>query len=159
MSMFISGEIIVTEQGVIDVKDMTPDTNAIRILPKMSYGVRQRVIGAAAKLIPTKAGNRKERRAARKARGGQDVDFDVGAYQIALLVHNIVGWQGPAFAGVACTPANIERLDPDEPLVAKVIQEIGERNVQEEPEDDDDDPNVIEVMPTTRSLTTLNVSD
>src|SRR5262249_44600472 len=31
-----------------------------------------------------------------------DVDFDVGAYQTALLVHNVLGWHGPAFVGVAC---------------------------------------------------------
>lgn len=57
----------------------------------------------------------------------------MGSYSLALLVHNIVAWEGPDFvdAGgkpIPCTRANIERLDPDDPLVEAVREEIGRRN-------------------------------
>lgn len=52
----------------------------------------------------------------------------LGAYQLALLRHNIVGWEGPAFDGVPCTREHIGRLDPDEPLVQRVLERIDELN-------------------------------
>ncbi len=52
----------------------------------------------------------------------------IGAYETALLQHNIVGWSGPEFDGVDCTPANIARLDPTEALLQKALEEIGTRN-------------------------------
>ena len=57
----------------------------------------------------------------------------MGSYSLALLVHNIVAWEGPDFtdAGgkpIPCTRANIERLDPVDPLVEAVREEIGKRN-------------------------------
>lgn len=155
--MFVSGRVAISAAGVTDEKDITSEMDVMFIRPKMDYGTRQRVIGAASKLVDKKIeGNRHERRAARKA-GKKDVDVDIGAYQLALLAQNILGWQGPSFANVSCVPANIERLDTDEPLVAMVLKEIGERNAgtaADEPEDDeDDDPNVIEIeaKPTGRS--------
>ena len=59
----------------------------------------------------------------------------IGGYRLALMVHNIVGWEGPAFAGVACTRGNIMRLDPDDDLVEAVAAEIGERNAPKEAAD------------------------
>lgn len=56
------------------------------------------------------------------------VQMHMGAYSTALLVHNVVDWVGPAFAGVKCIPQNIRRLDPDEPLVAMVLDAITQRN-------------------------------
>jgi len=56
----------------------------------------------------------------------------IGSYRLALLAHNIVGWEGPAFEGVRCNRANILRLEPDDPLVEKVAAEIGERNAPKE---------------------------
>lgn len=69
----------------------------------------------------------------------------VGANQTALLVHNIVKWEGPGFveqdaegnplrdgAGnpipIPCTPENIRTLDPNEPHIAAVLDEIATRN-------------------------------
>lgn len=158
MGMFVSGRIAITAKGVTDEKDITPLIDVVFIRTKMDYGTRQRVIGAAAKLVAKAGGNRKERRAAKKGKGASDVEFDVGAYQVALLVHNILGWQGPSFAGVACVPANIETLDTDEPLVKEVVQAISDRNVQEsdtdeETDEDGDDPNVIDLKPIAKSLT------
>lgn len=58
----------------------------------------------------------------------KSLEFRAGANETALLVHNIVGWEGPDFAGVACTPENIRKLDPTEPHVARVLEEIALRN-------------------------------
>ena len=141
MGMFVSGRVAIATTGVIDEKDITPEIDVIFIRPAMDYGTKQRVIGSAAKLEKVKAGgNRKQRRAA-KARGEKQetsMEFDVGAYQIALLNHNVLGWQGPSFKDVPCTPGNIETLNPNEPLVKVVLDEIGERNA--DPDDEDDDP-------------------
>lgn len=51
-----------------------------------------------------------------------------GAHQLAILRHNVLAWEGPGFAGVAPTPDAIDRLDPDEPLVAFVLVEVARRN-------------------------------
>lgn len=56
------------------------------------------------------------------------MEFTSGAYQIALLVANIVGWEGPGFDTVKCVAINIERLDPDTELYDRVLGEIAERN-------------------------------
>lgn len=154
MGMFVRGRVAITVAGVTDEKDLTPETNVIFIKPKMDYGTRAKVIGEAAKIVAKAWAqqNRQQRRAARgrKGQGSQEMEIDVGAHQLALLVHNIVGWQGPAFAGVACIREHIEMLDQDEPLVATVIEEIADRNASddEEPAGELDDPNVIEVAAT-----------
>lgn len=59
---------------------------------------------------------------------GATVGMSFGRYTMALLEHNILKWQGPAFTGMAVTRANIHRLDDDAPLVKAVIAEIGKRN-------------------------------
>lgn len=134
--MFINGRVAVTAHGVIDEKDITPHDDVIFIRTKMDYGTRQRVIGAMVKA------ERKSEKTVRGKKGKTaavpEMGFDVAAYQIALLTHNILEWRGPSFAGVACSPANIERLDPDEPLVKAVLEEIGERNPPAESDEDED---------------------
>jgi hypothetical protein len=62
--------------------------------------------------------------------GGTSAHVLIGASQLALLQHNVLAWEGPAFAGMACTAENIGRLDPDEPLVEKVLTEIEARNAK-----------------------------
>lgn len=58
----------------------------------------------------------------------------IGAYRVALLEHNILGWNGPDFTDpetgkvYPCTAESIHQLDDDEPLIAKVLEEIGKRN-------------------------------
>lgn len=156
MGMFISGKVAITAAGVTDEKDITRDAqgrveqDVIWIRPAMDYGTRQRVVGSATKVKQSLTqGNRRQRRAARAQKQSVDAEFDVGAYQIALLVQNVLAWDGPSFVGVACTPANIERINPNEPLVKLVLVEIGERNNMSDDDDDEpvaelDDPNVIE---------------
>ncbi len=98
-------------------KDRVPVTvgdNTIFIRAKMDFGTRQRVIGAGVHLRP--------------GEGAEGREMDIAGYQIAMLAHNIVGWDGPAFAGVECTAAAIESLDPGELLVERVLEEISARN-------------------------------
>ena len=159
MGMFVSGKVAITATGVTDEKEVSADTDVIWIKPKMDFGTRQRVQGAATRVAlaqQTKA----QRKAAKKAAKKAQMDFDVGAYQIALLTFNILSWAGPSFAGIPCLPQNIERLDLDEPLVAMVLKEIGERNApanaddDEDDEDDEvDDPNVLQLTPIAASST------
>lgn len=99
---------------------VTEGENTIYIKPKMDYGTRNAILGAAADARLDAKGNVSAPK------------IEVGRYQNALLVHNIVAWEGPAFATVVCTPANILRLDPDEPLVVKVLEEIARRNPQKQ---------------------------
>ncbi len=86
--------------------------NVIHIKAKMDFGTRQSVLGEAMR-FEFEGGARR---------------MDLGAYNKALLVHNIVKWEGPDFKGVPCTPENILALDPNEPLVKKVQQELAARN-------------------------------
>jgi hypothetical protein len=96
-------------------------TNIIYIRPKMNVGIQNRVMGAVASL---KAGG-----------NGQDVAFNIGAYNTAFLTNNIVGWAGPDFDNVECSPENIERLDPDDLLLDKVLGEINRRNTKKDAPD------------------------
>lgn len=163
--MFITGRIAITAPGAVttaggvtDEKDLNDQVNVIFLRPKMDFGTRNKVVGEAAKIVQrkTSVGNRAQRRAARgkDRREKNEVEFDVGAYQTALLVHNVLGWAGPAFKGFACTPENIAALDPDEALVKLAIDEITNRNAGEDADEDTlelDDPNVIEATATTIS--------
>lgn len=56
------------------------------------------------------------------------LEAHAGANMLALLTHNIVRWDGPDLDTIACTPENIRRLDPTEPHIARVLEEIGIRN-------------------------------
>jgi len=102
--MFVDGAPVAVSDGA----------NTILIKPKMDFGTKQRCMDALA--------------AVGREQGEMDMELRLGAYQLALMVENVVGWQGPAFTGVACNAANIGRLDPDEPLVDQVLAEIVKRN-------------------------------
>jgi len=73
------------------------------------------------------------------------MELHAGANQTALLIHNIVRWEGPDFEQlddadqpmrdtqgraiyVPCTAENIRQLDHRDPFIEKVLDEIGERN-------------------------------
>lgn len=58
------------------------------------------------------------------------VEMRLGENAVALLVHNIVRWEGPDLGGVPCTPEQIRKLDPTEPHIALVLDEIGRRNAR-----------------------------
>lgn len=57
-----------------------------------------------------------------------ELEARLGANETALLVHNVVRWEGPDFEGVPCTPDRIRKIDPTEPHWAKVLEVIAERN-------------------------------
>ena len=103
--MFVNGQSV----------PMTDGANTIQIRPKMDFGTRGMCLDALAAV-------------SQESRGKTTTNLHFGAYQVALLQHNIVAWSGPAFAGMACTPENVSRLDPDEPLVVRVLEEIARRN-------------------------------
>lgn len=61
----------------------------------------------------------------------------IKAYELCLLRHNIVRWQGPDFQDekgniIPAVPANIDKLDPDEPIVRLAIEKIGELNTRKQ---------------------------
>lgn len=100
--------------------------NTVYIRAKMGYGVKNAVAGKAASV----------------STNGRDaeVDVDVGAYQTALLVLNVLGWTGPDFVDeetgkpIPCTPENVEDIDDDQPLWQAVLEEIAKRNPQGRPD-------------------------
>lgn len=83
---------------------------------KMDYGTQQDVQSAGTRVTFDEAGKPR-------------TVFDVGQYQKALLQHNILGWEGPGFAGFPCTPENILKLDPTDALVARTLEEISAANL------------------------------
>lgn len=99
--------------------DSDPE-NIIFIKPKMDFGTKNRVQDAMMQISANDA-------------SGAKLGMVIGAYTVALAVHNIVDWDGPKFRlpsgqKMACTPQNIQRLDPDEPLVERAMEEIARRN-------------------------------
>lgn len=91
--------------------------NIIYIRSKMDVGTKNKVQDHALKMTTGKT---------------DDAEIHIGAYQTALLTHNVLAWEGPDFHGVPCTPQQMQMLDPDEPLVVKVLEEIGRRNRPQE---------------------------
>src|SRR5262245_61008598 len=58
------------------------------------------------------------------------VELHPGEYQLALLIHNIVRWEGPDLSSVPCDAAHIRMLDPTEPHIVLVLDEIARRNAR-----------------------------
>jgi hypothetical protein len=113
MAMFISPSAKVP---------VTLDGNTIYIKAKMDAGTRALV----------------QNEIAATNNVGKDTEITgLGSYSLALLVHNIVSWEGPAFVDergqpILCTKLNIGHLDIDDPLVELVREEIGKRNAPKE---------------------------
>lgn len=102
--MFVSNEPVAVQDEA---------GNIIYIRPKMGKGIEAQVSAEFGRL------------------GGKTQT----AYEFALLACNIVRWEGPAFTTgegkpIAATRANIDRLDPDEPLVAATVRKIVELNTR-----------------------------
>jgi hypothetical protein len=60
------------------------------------------------------------------------IERNLGMLQLALLLANIVSWSGPDLDSVPCTQENIRKLDPAEPHLALVLEEIARRNKRPE---------------------------
>lgn len=122
--MFARGKSAITQHGEIAEAAITPDMDVIWIRSRMSVAVQQAVQSEATSVSTSRVNGRT---------GTPDVEIDVGVYQIALLRQNILAWQGPSFVGVPCTADAIGDLDPQEPLVERVLQEISDRNTRRSP--------------------------
>ena len=122
--MFARGKAAITASGEVAEAAITPDMDVIWIRARMSVAVQQAVQSEATSVSTSRVNGRT---------GTPDVEIDVGVYQIALLRQNILAWQGPSFVGVPCTADAIGDLDPQEPLVERVLQEINDRNTRRSP--------------------------
>lgn len=157
--MFITPEdrIPIAETGAIDPLDVTPEIDVIYIYPVMPAAVEARVVSRAVTIrqaqqqAPVQRGKPGKGKQAPKA----ESSYDAGAYNMAILEVNILGWSGPSFVTpggqpIPCTPERIRQLNPKMPLVAMVLQEIGERNAPAEAAADDagegHDPNEVEAL-------------
>ena len=103
--------------------------NVMYIKPKMDVKTRGRVTDALAALSSLGGEG-----------GDPEVSLNLGSQNCALLVNNVVAWEGPEFVDekgvkIPCTREWIERLDPDAPLVGLVLAEINRRNVRPESPD------------------------
>lgn len=92
------------------------DPNTIYIKPKMDLGTRNDVMSLAL-------------RAQMLENGKPQAMLDMGQWNIALLTHNIVRWDGPDFEGIPCNTETIRQLDDADPLVEQVLIELNRRNM------------------------------
>jgi hypothetical protein len=104
--------------------------NSIVIKAKMDFADYAKV-EAALMQLKLKSGTNGSTRPADQAEMEIDATVTYSAQKMALLKVCIRSWDGPDFVGVVCSEANIARLDPNEPLVEKVLDVINQRN--EEP--------------------------
>lgn len=100
------------EQG-----DLQP--NIIYIRPRMSVAIHDKVKAAAAHIEFQKD-------AQGKVTGVEETD--IAGYLSALLIHNIVAWEGPDFDGLPCTSETIMLLPGNDPFIERVRGEIAKRN-------------------------------
>lgn len=94
--------------------------NWMEIREKMDLDTRGKVTGSMIKVGADAAGQ-------------TQVDFDLAANQKATLLYNILAWGGPDLEDDDGRPLSINeqtvgQLDPDQPLVGKVMDEIARRN-------------------------------
>lgn len=119
----------------VDPTDRVPvtlDGNTIWIRAKMSVKEKAR-IESEFSVIKEQAGDDAQSTAT----------TSLGLYSMVLLIENIVAWEGPAFVNaqgrpIPCNRVWIEKLDPHEPLIEMVREEIGLRNAKPAPPEDAD---------------------
>ncbi|MBM3187099.1 MAG: hypothetical protein FJZ90_00065 [Chloroflexi bacterium] len=116
----------------IDVQSRVPvalDGDTVYIRAKMDVATKALVDNSIAQWAITD-----------KERDPSLATLNIGSYRLALLIHNIVAWEGPGFEDdigkpIPCTRINIMRMDPDDPLLKLVAEEIGKRNAPPESPD------------------------
>lgn len=77
---------------------------------KLGYGKRQNLISRCSKVNPFT----------------QEAEIDFARLAIETFKARIVSWSGPEFEGFACTPENVEALDPD--TAQEILALMGETN-------------------------------
>ena len=112
----------------IDPNETVPVTdakgNTIWIKAKLTFADYAKVEDALMRLRIDTAGGKRGKGVDTKV----DAHITQSAQQAALLVECVKRWDGPDFVGVACTPANIAVLNPLEPIVIDVLEEIDRLN-------------------------------
>ncbi len=101
------------------VSDKPP--NVVFIRARMDVATRGKVSGELLKL----------------GENGQGLEGHLGNNNLALLLHNIIRWEGPDFVDemgrpIPCSPENIKKLDTNDPFIEHILDEIGERNKKRE---------------------------
>lgn len=143
---FVSDELVAIrefEEAVYDDDGNELAPNIIFIKEKMDVATRHKVAGSMFKV----SGNK-----------DIEVEIDIAANRMALLVNNIVRWSGPDFDEVPCRAETIGKLDPDEPFVKRVIEEIAERNKPQESPDPKSRPDAATLSKVGVTNGTANVS-
>lgn len=92
------------------ISDVTP--RVITIRAKMDYATQKQVQGTAWKM----------------GAGGKGTELNFGDSLMELLIRNILSWKGGDLEGVPCDAAHIKMLDPTDPFIDRVADEIGIRN-------------------------------
>ena len=120
---FVSDELVAIrefEETVYDDDGNELAPNIIYIKEKMNVKTRHKVAGSMFKI----AGS-----------GDVEVEIDIAANRMALLVNNIERWEGPDLYDLECNEENIGKFDPDDPFIKRVMPEIVERNKTQESPD------------------------
>lgn len=94
-------------------EDKTP--RVITIRAKMNYKLSKQVQGASVGM-------------------GEDgkTELNIGDGLMQLPIRNILAWRGGDLEGVPCNAEHICMLNPTDPFIDRVINEIGERNKKKE---------------------------
>lgn len=122
---------------------VTDGTNTIYIRSRMDYGAYARVESELSAFqmnlkqveAYAKKGGKKGKRNGTAPTEDIKVTAQVtkSAQELALLKENVKKWEGPAFQDgsgrpIPCSRENVARLDPNDPLVMRVLETIDELN-------------------------------
>jgi hypothetical protein len=108
----------------------------INLRPRMNWGTRQRVSGAAYQ----------------RANGRGDRMFNIDDYNMALLLFNVVSWAGPGLDGVPITTDGIMALDADTDTVIELaFAKVAELNQPRS--DDEEKKDTTSIAPGTEATT------
>lgn len=109
----------VNPKETVDIEEFDPDViisdvtpRVITIRAKMDYATQKQVQGTAWKM----------------GAGGKGTELNFGDSLMELLIRNILSWRGGDLEGVPCDAAHIKMLDPTDPFIDRVADEIGKRN-------------------------------
>lgn len=109
----------VNPKETVDIEEFDPEViisdvapRIITIRAKMDYATQKQVQGTAWKM----------------GAGGKGTELNFGDSLMELLIRNILSWRGGDLEGVPCDAAHIKILDPTDPFIDRVADEIGKRN-------------------------------
>jgi hypothetical protein len=122
--------------------DDAPDgeVDIIWVAPAMDYATRAAVSNDS---FEFRQGKKPQPKSGQKGRAVPPPDDDgvemrIKSPDLALLVHNVMHWEGPSFRQYPCTPGNIRLLAPDDPHTQVVLDTINEINGSTRQQESDD---------------------